>query len=271
MKVKYLITIVVFLVTVSINAQEFDKKGHISVGIEGGPQITGIKGFAGIYSPVSKVAYYAGVFGDYFISNDLRIRIGAYYDNRRFGLEGYLPYLANEIDDTIYISYDSYYLYQVDYNLNYLTFPVGLVYTKGNSKFKVQIQANFYYSLFINATYKGSDNYYIHPDDISYFVDTGLNPGNNFYEYSGSAVGVAFDQDDILYHFNTGDYGFNFSVGGMYLLNDRMNLTAGIGFTLGIANIFQDSRIDSNWSQITKFNIGFNYILEKKNKRFGNK
>lgn len=268
-KIKYLIS-VLLLAAVSLTAQEIEKKGHFSIGIEGGPQITNIKGFAGIYNPVSKVGFYTGVYGDYFISNSFRLRLGAYYDNRRFGLEGYLPYLATPVEgDSTYYSFESYYLYQVDYSLNYLTIPIGIVYAKGNEKFKILIEANFYYSLFLFASRDGVDNFYIYPDHASYFTDLGLGPGNNYYEYTGNAEGFAFNQDNQQFYFNNYDFGFNFMIGAMYFVTERISINAGIGFALSIPNVFQDDRIDSGWSQQTKFNIGVAYLFKKKNHRFG--
>ena len=266
----------IFLMLLSLNAltQELEKKGYFSIGAEGGVQLTNIKGFSG-YRAVSKVGYNVGVFGEYYISNDFKVRLGAYYDNRKFGLELSQPYLVNKIDDTIYASYKSYYFYQVDYSLNYLTLPLGINYTKGNEKFKILIQLNVYYSILIGSNRKGIDDYFIHPDDAQYFIDVGsfedrnFIPGDNITEYNGSTDGASFDQDRIHYLFDTYDFGMNFIIGGVYNVTPRLGISASVGFTLGFANLFQEQRLETKWSQVTKFNLGIVYLLEKKNKRFG--
>lgn len=275
---KLLIGIIMFLffTPVSLFAQEIEKKGHFAIGAEGGVQITNIKGFSG-YSATSKVGYSAGVFGDYYLNNDFKIRLGAYFDNRKFELERYQPGLANEIGDSVYITYRSWYLYQVDYGLNYLTIPIGIIYSKGNEKFKLMIQLNFYYSIFLNGTMKGSDNYYIDPNDAEYFIDVGyyedrnFQAGANITDYSGSTNAASFDQDRIQYLFNTFDFGTNFLIGGVYNVTQKIGISASIGFTLSFGDLFQESDIDTKWTQATKFNLGFVYLLEKKNKKFGQK
>jgi hypothetical protein len=191
-------------------------------------------------------------------------------------LPGNLPgFLINKIDDSLYYSSKSYYFYEVDYNLNYLTIPVGIVYAKGNEKFKVMIQVNFYYSILLNAKGEGYDDYYINPNDIEYFGDVGYYtgrgflPGHNITQYEGEAIAFSYDQDRVQYVFTDYDMGMNFQVGGTWYPTQKIGVSLGIGFTWAMTNMFKDSAIESQWSQITKFNLGFTYIFLKKNKGFG--
>ena len=271
------IVLLVMMMSLPATSQEIDKKGSFLIGIEGGPQITSIKGFAGVFSPSSGVGFLTGLYGEYYLSNDFRIRLGASFDNRKFGMEGVLPYLVNVIDDSLYYSGKSYYYYLTDYNLNYITIPIGITYSKGNEKFKIMLQANFYYSIFLNAKVEGSDDYYINPDDINYFGDVGYYegrgflPGHNVTQYEGETIGFSYDQNLKQYVFSDYDLGIDFRIGGTWYPVQKVGITLGVGFTWAMANLFSESAIDSNWAQLTKFNLGVTYLLLKKNKRFGNK
>ena len=257
-----------FFVPNSIYCQGFEpvsKKGKFNIGAEGGVQFTNIKSYNGFYQPRSKVGFSAGLFGEYYISNVFKVKIGAYYDNRAFELYG-----ERTFADTSNTQYShSYHLYQVDYKLNYLTIPIGIGYERGSDKFKLILQLNFYYSIFLNSNMKGNELYYIDPADgfdLSEFI---LNQGLNEFQISGSTEGIAAtdiskDRKDPykVERFNSSDFGLSFLLGGQYQMTPKTGLLLSLGFSYSMSNLFENPEIESKWRQITKINLGFVFTLD---------
>lgn len=250
------------LLVISVNfasAQFETKKGQFNIGVDGGIQFTDIRSFGSIYQPSSKIGYTIGAFGDYYISNDFRLRLALNFDNRAFQINSNLP-----LADTSGKIGNSYYLYQVDYKLNYLTIPFGVIYTRGGDKFKILLQLSFYYSIFLNSTMNGGEDFYIAPEDIGSLPDDSeLLPGHNFYAYDGSTTGLAYAFNSKTEHFNSYDFGFNFLIGGLYQVTPTVGITLSLGFTYGLANVYENTEWDSRWSQMTKVNLGIAYTLWK--------
>lgn len=252
--------VVILLSSINAHAQFETRKGQFNVGVDGGVQFTDIQSNGNIYQPSSKIGYAIGVFGDYYVSNDFRLRLGLNYDNRAFQLNSDLPLL-----DTAGNVGSSYYLYQVDYSLNYLTIPFGIIYAKGGDKFKILLQLNIYYSLFLSANMDGGEDFYIAPEDIGNIPDDSpLLPGHNFYSYSGSTTGLAYSLNQNVEKFNSFDFGFNFLIGGLYQVTPTVGITLTLGFTYGLGDVYENPQWDSRWAQITKVNLGFAYTLWRK-------
>ena len=121
-----LVSFILMLSIVAASAQFETRKGLFNIGVDGGVQFTDIQSSGTIFQPSSKMGYAIGVFGDYYISNDFRLRLALNFDNRAFQINSNVPLL-----DTAGNIGNSYYLYQVDYKLNYLTIPIGIIYTRG--------------------------------------------------------------------------------------------------------------------------------------------
>lgn len=256
-----------------VNAQEVNHAKKFNIGAEGGVQFTNLRSFLFPYSPQSKTGFYAGIFGEYNISKSFKIRLGFQYDRRSFELYGY-----EEFIDTIGSFNGTYHLYQVAYDVNYLTIPLNINFVRGNDKFKIYLQGGLYYSIYLNAKQKGIDYFYIDPDDKEYFSNTILSEGESIFYLDGSTDGLSFadisdtesDQpsyDVIKYNFY--DFGFTFFVGLIYQPAPSIGLTFGPGFSFSFANAFEDPVYNFEWQQMTRLNIGFIYTLNANKKGFG--
>ncbi len=263
-----LILLVGFLLAVPamVKAQQVQTKGLFNIGIEGGVQFTNIKDFSLLY-PVhqtkSQMGYRVGGFAEYFVINDLKLHAGIYYDDRAFQLAADFPF----VDSTGKIL-KSYYFYQVDYKLNYLTLPLSIIYQRGGEKFKITLQAGIYYSIFLNATMNGAEDVYVDPDDVGLITDTTLRVGHNQRLYSGSTKGIVTSYSSPEYpYFSSYDFGFNFQIGVIYNITPQIGISAGVGFTYSISSVFENPEINSKWLQNTGVNIGFVYTLKKSAKK----
>lgn len=249
----------------SQNLQQVSLKGTFNVGLEGGVQFTSINQYSSFYVPSSKVGFIAGIFGEYYLSESFKIKAAALYDSRPFELSGELIYA-----DTAMQSYsNSYYLYQVDYAVNYLTIPIGIGYEKGSDKFKILLNINVYYSILLNASMKGSELYYFDPGDGFDLTNTILQPGVNSFSLSGATEGVAFSEilkdsqeQYRVEDFNTSDFGMNLMIGGLYQATPQLGFSLSFGFGFSFDQVFVNPEVNSKWSQITKINLGVVYSLE---------
>lgn len=260
-----LILLVVFLLAVpaTTKAQRVQTKGLFNIGIEGGVQFTNIKDFSPVYQAKSKTGYRVGGFAEYFVVNDVKLHAGIYYDDRAFQLASNFPFV-----DSPGKILKSYYFYQVDYKLNYLTLPLSIIYQRGGEKFKINLQAGIYYSIFLNATLDGAEDVYVDPDDVGLVTDSTLSVGHNQKLYSGSTMGIATRSDTTeSFYFNSYDFGFNFLIGVIYNITPQIGISAGVGFTYSISSVFENPEVNSKWLQNTHVNLGFVYTLKKSAKK----
>ncbi len=260
--------LILFILPVVFYAQDFEpasKKGTFNIGAEGGIQFTNVSNFASLYEAKSAIGYNIGAFGEYYISNSFKIKAGLSYDNR-----GFNAYSQNSllITDSADMPKSYLYYYEVDYKLNYLTIPIGIAFEKGSEKFRLLIQVNFYYSLFLNATMNGVEAYYFDPAEGIDLSETILNQGLNEFSLSGSTEGFARTNvsrdrtsEMITENFNTSDIGFNLLVGVLYNVTPQVGLFVNFGFSYSMGRLFEDPQIDSKWTQITKVNFGVTYSL----------
>lgn len=247
--------------------EPISKKGTFNVGLEGGIQFTSLRSYYSYYEPFSKIGFSSGVFGEYYLSNSFKVKLAILYDYRPFELNGSLPFpdTANQ-----QLS-NSYYLYQVAYKMNYLTIPFGIGYERGNDKFKIVLQFNFYYSILLNSSMNGGELYYFDPKDGFDLSYSSLHQGLNEFQLSGKTEGVSFTdiskepaepyRVDI---FNTSDFGFNFMIGGLYQATPTFGISLSFGFSYSLGRVFEDPEVDSKWQQITKINLGLVYSFLKK-------
>lgn len=254
-KFSFLLLFLFLFISLTAVSQEENLKGQFNVGVQGGPQFTNISDYSSNYQMISKTGYTIGAFGEYYITNDFKLRLGAYFDNRKY--EKYANYSAvsgYDSDSMVYTGYKSYYLLQIDYSLNYLTLPLNVIYQKGNEKVKVFVQFGIYYSLLLNATQVGSSDLYIDPEDAEHFIDPKLTAGHHLESYTG----------DVSYDYNSSDFGINFYIGGLFKISKNLSATFSPGLTYGFSNVFINPEIDSNWGSIIKLDAGIIYKIEKK-------
>ena len=240
------------------------RKGSFNIGAEGGVQFTNIKDVNSFYNPSSNTGFTAGLFGEYYVSNDFKVKLGAIYDSRGFDMDATVIFP----DTALQTLSNSYYLYQVNYKVNYLTLPIGIGYERGGEKFKLLLQVYFYYSLFLNSTMNGGELYYFDPIDGFDLSGSTLNQGLNEFSYSGNTEGVSFkntlETDTEPYdveNFNSSDLGFGLMIGGMYRITPSLGISASFGFNWSIGKLFENPELDAKWQQITRINIGILYTL----------
>jgi hypothetical protein len=265
-----LFTAVTCFFTLNSFSQGFEptvKKGAFNVGIEGGVQFTNINSYSSIYNPSSKVGFTSGLYGEYYVSSGFKLKVSFLYDRRPFQLSGDLIF-----SDTAgqKIS-NSFYLYQTDYRVNYLTIPFGIGYERGSDKFKLLLNFNLYYSLLLNATMNGGELYYFDPSDGFDLSQTILNQGLNEFQLSGTTSGVTFNdisnESTQVYQtedFSNSDFGIILMLGGLYQASPQLGVSLTFGFGYSFNQVFENPEIDSKWSQMAKINMGVVYTLFKK-------
>ncbi len=244
-----LTSVFIFGFSTSTIAQVY-QKGNINIGFEGGVQFTNVSDAYTINIPTSGVGYSLGPFVEYHVSPAFKLRFALNYDNRKFGISE-PPYRVNDSSGNFEYSY---FQFNRDYNVNYLTIPLSVFYVKGNEKFKIYIQFSFYYSLYLNAHQKGTNDLYIDPLDYPFVTDSTITVGHNIKAFDEPVEGL----------FSSSDFGINFYLGGIIKLSPRFGLTIAPGFTVGMANVYEDPSRRSKWSRIFKINTGIVYTLKKK-------
>lgn len=248
-----LIAFIAFSLSNTMLAQEY-RKGDVNIGFEGGVQFTDVSVSSAYFinSPNGGTGFSFGPYVEYFVSPTVKLQLGLTYDNRAFALNE-PPY---QISDTSGNLQYSYLQIQRDYDINYLTVPLSVIYIKGNDKFKIYIQFSLYYSLYLNAHVTGSNDLYIDSLDYQNISDTTIKVGHNIKEFDEEVEGL----------FNSSDFGIRFYVGGVIKLSPNLGLTIAPGFTWGMANVYENPSINSRWSRILKLNAGIVYTFRKKQK-----
>ena len=263
MNLKYLLALIMtslILLPATSKAQELSKKGLFNLGVEGGVQFTDIRDFSSIYQAGSGIGYNVGGFAEYYIMGDLKVRGGLYLDNRVFKLNGSFPF----VDSTGRIL-QSFYLYQADYKINYLTIPLSIIYQKGSEKFKVFVEGGVYYSVYLDTKIKGGEDIYVAKEDYYLVKDSTLVPGHNETLYNGKTEGVVSSfYSPETYRFNTSDIGLSIQIGLLWNITRQIGMNVGFKFSFGFMNLFENPEIDSKWSKINRINLGFIYTLKKK-------
>lgn len=249
-RITLLILFLLFFFNQSAKSQEtIVKKGRMSMGVEAGIQFTGVDDS---YAPISDggIGYSAGPFFDYFISNSTKFRVGLNFDNRAFSLQD-----INIIVDDSGNYGNSYYDVFEEYNVNYLTIPLSLVFMKGNGKLKFFIQGTLYYSLLISSQQSGYTDVYITESDANkfYFEDyPELSiPGHHYLEPYQQAL-------------NTNDIGISILLGIIYDIKPNLGLSLSPGFSYSFADVFENPERQANWSQLYKINVGIVYTLNSR-------
>jgi len=238
------------ILSTPITAQVY-QKGDLNIGVEGGVQFTNITDSYTVNTPIGGVGFSLGPYVEYHVSPVFKLRLGLNYDNRKYSINE--PRYAIPDTNGNYLK-NSYFQFNRDYSVNYLSIPLSLFYVKGNEKFKIYIQLSFYYSLYLNANQEGQNHLYIDSTDYQEIPDPEIHVGHNIKEFKGPVEGL----------FNSSDFGINFYLGGIIKLAPNLGLTIAPGFTVGIANVYENPNRKSKWSRIFKINTGIIYTLKKK-------
>ncbi len=238
------ISFIMLVFASAIRAQDEPPKKKISLGFEGGIQLTNVsdqwmisKGGTGINM---------GLFAEYPISDILRIRLGLNYDQRAFNLSNQLRLVDNS---TGYYG-DSYHAEDIDFKASYTTIPLSLLYVKGTNRFKLYFQFTVYYSLLLEAQLEGYSEWYISAQDALHFT----NP-----DWEVPMLETEHVSRDATPDFNSYDLGIHFYMGGMYALNDQWSVTLSPGITYGMANVWNNPERTGNWSKLIQINAGVIY------------
>jgi hypothetical protein len=254
-KISAILIVITFFSITNLKSQTEQNKSKISFGIEGGVQFTNIYDRE-TYStlPKTKTGFTSGIFGNYDLSENVKLRLGLYYDKRGFKIEDYLtPISELQEDDSVYVSYASYYYEKLDYSLNYLTIPISLLYSKGNEKFEFFIEGGVYYSILLNASRNGNTELYIYPDHAANFE-------NPLLQIPGSSI-TNFNNEDVLQYFTGNDWGILLSFGGVYHLNKNIDFQFSPETCFSFENLYANPVRSSKWNRIYRINAGIIYKL----------
>ncbi len=252
----FFVSLLVLLINTDLFAQQEKSNNRISIGFEGGYQYTNVyDSEAFTVLPKGKSGYNFGVFGDYKLGASIKFGLGLYLDKRGFKSNDYLSPIGElQSDDSIYVSYASFYQTDLDYSFNYLTIPVSLIYYRESEKISIYLKASLYYSLLLSASKNGSTELYIFPDHAPNFEAEEL-------RVPGSTI-TNFNNEDVFDNFNTDDWGVQLNLGLIYKLNDRVGIHFSPGLTLAFQQLYADPVRSSKWNNIYRVNVGINYKLK---------
>ena len=246
-----------------------EQRSAFSIGATGGIQFTNVQNlqFPLNYEAHGGIGFTAGLAAAYSLSPSLKIIANLLYDSRAFNLFHQGPEYTSDSSGTIK---SFLYAYDTDYRLNYLTIPVGILFEKGSRKFRVRLQANFFYSLYIGSALKGTEMYYFDPAQGIDLTGTILNQGYNRFELDGTTEGISrknilsgYAEDLETWNFNSYDAGFNIMLGAAYGISESIDIFLDLGFSYSIAPLLEDPSYDTEWSQITRISAGVSYTLGK--------
>jgi hypothetical protein len=248
--VSHLLLAVLLLVTGGLYSQETEGS-RWGFGVAAGPQFTNISSPGLPMPPNMGIGFLAGVFAEYALFDNFKVRMEADFDRRSFNVSYQSSYFV--FQDSI-ISRNSYGAYDFDFNVDYLTIPLSFIYMTGGEKFKLFIQGTFYYSVYLSARKKGYTNVYIAESDFQ-FVDQekypDLQPGHNKKEFNES-TDIFFNNE----RFNSYDMGVSFFIGGIYKLSEKVDLYLSPGFTSSFGRILENPVYDSRWIKVFKIETG---------------
>ncbi len=252
----FFVSMFFLFINVDLFSQEPNPDNRFNIGFEGGYQYTNVyDSEAFTVLPKGKSGYNFGLFGDYKLGGSIKLGLGLYLDKRGFKSNDYLSPIGElQSDDSIYVSYASYYQTNLDYSLNYLTIPVSLIYYRESEKISIYLKASLYYSLLLSANKDGSTELYIFPDHAPNFEAEEL-------RVPGSTI-TNFNNEDVFDDFNTDDWGVQLNIGLLYKLNDRIGIHFSPGLTLAFQQLYADPIRSSKWNNIYRVNVGFNYKLK---------
>jgi hypothetical protein len=249
-----------FLVIFSNNnmlAQETNSSKKASFGFEAGYQFTTIfDNQAYSKLPKGKSGYNAGLFAEYPVAHLISVRLGLYFDRRGFISQDYLTPIGElQSNDSVYVSYASYYATDLDYSLNYLSIPLSFIYTKRIEKFALSLQVTVYYSLLLSAKKNGTTELYIYPDHAPNFE-------RPEYQVPGSTI-TRFNNENVMQAFTSNDWGVQLSLGLNYQISPQIGIFLSPGFTIAFQQLYADPLRNSKWNNIYKVNAGIKYTLKQ--------
>ena len=222
----------------------------------GGPQFTSLSSPSLPKPPESGIGFLAGGFAEYKLSPLVSIRTGINFDRRSFSAAFQSAFLNF---DTV-TSYKSYFGYDLQYNVDYITLPLSILYSKKAGKFGIILEGTFYYSIFLSANSKGYTNVYIHQDDLQY-IDTEKYPdlkiGDNRTDLNGKT-----DYYLVKEPINSYDLGLNLYLGGSYYVSEKVNVSLLPGFASSFGHFLEDPRYDERWTRIFIIKTGIKYYLK---------
>ena len=257
---KYFISFIIGTLILSASARLFSQEAIVSkwnVGLSAGSQFTNISSPGLPSSPESEVGYIAGLFTEYQISQDFKIRIGLNFDKRAFS--SHFTSTWFQFNDSV-ISRDSYSAYDFNYKLNYATIPLSFIYIKGVDKLKLFVQASVYYSLFLQAQQQGYTDVFIADSDFQYIDQEqypNIKAGHNQKDFTGTT-----DKFLDTERFNSSDIGFNFFIGVIYDFSKKVGLYLSPGFTASFGRVLENPAYESKWTRIFKVEAGLVYHLK---------
>lgn len=240
-----------------VTQQKVQRENRFSIGLVAGPQFTCATNIGSAQSS-GKTGFLAGAFLEFNIIKSFNLNIGINYDRRSFGLNFFAPFI--QFNDSV-ISYNSYSVIDMKYDIDYLTLPLNILYTVGEGKLKFFLKGTFYYSVYLSAYKKGYTNIYIHPDDYQYIdpeLDPDIKPGDNRIDYHGKTEDLLGDLK-----FSNFDIGMVFSLGLTYDMTDQIALRLSPGFQSSFGRLLDNPSYKSiKWNRNISLETGVVYRLK---------
>lgn len=244
-----LITCLLFMVQLTGQSQDLNSnKGKTNIGFDAGIQFTGVED---PYSRISEggIGYNFGPSLEYYLSDFIKIKGAIQFDNRAFTLQDMGPVVG----DSGYVGLYSYFDILEEFQVNYLTIPLSLIYIKGTDKFKFYVQGTFYYSILLNSKQTGYTDVYISETDAPHYHFTDYpelsTPGHHYF-------------DPEIQRFNSSDMGINLNIGGIYFIKPKLGVSLSSGFTYAFSNVWEDPSRSATWTRIFKVTMGVVYSIK---------
>ncbi|GMT45875.1 MAG: hypothetical protein IEMM0006_1707 [bacterium] len=246
---RFIFSVLIFSLAVTQLTAQSTFKNRLSIGLEVGPQFSGLRNATGLRNLKGRISANAGAYVQYDVSKRLKVSLGAYYDPRGFRSDYKSEFLR--LSDTGYVGSNSYFAYATAYKINYLTFPVNVTYLSGGDKFRLLVQGGIYLSVALKYREKGFREIYINQVDLPHFGDSTLTAGLHRIDYDGSAKEL----------FNATDFGLRFAFGMIYQYNKNIAFTFKPGFYFGLTRFFSNPQANVKWDRILRLNAGIVYKL----------
>lgn len=246
-----LISILLLMTCTLIVAQsENARRPKWYVGVQAGTSIGDIGGVVTDYTFKNKTGILANLFAQYQLSQEVGLRIGMEFDQRRFSMDRF-NYGLRYTDTSTYVCWECYYAYDVAYENLYFTVPIVFIYARNQGRFAMQVKGGGYFSLLMSSKYDGYEELYISTTNGSYFLDNGIEPGHFRLNYKGKAYNVM----------NTSDAGIMLGLGASYAITNTMAFQLEAGLQVGFQPLFENPGVIAVYQRAYQFRGGLIYRI----------
>lgn len=250
---KHCILLTLLFLSPALFAQSGNYSDKWQAGLVAGPTFNGLN--AGTFSSDfdGNMAFMAGVFAEYRISEALQIRAELNFEQRNVFNRAFSAGLR-DYDTSSYVCMSCHYEIDVDYTNTYLSIPLYAQYVRKQGSFGLGVRMGLYYALLTSTWREGYEELYIDPEGSRPFTLEDLQPGRYRIHYSGDATGVI----------NTYDAGVWIGILFVYELGERTTLQLDGSLQTGFAGLFEDPRVIEISNRTYSTRLGIAYKLFRK-------